>query len=107
MVAAAAISLEISRILRNAVKQDASVKIHRCASGKTDVAFLRAGEAIESWDLHNKAVMEELIDAIELMAGVGDHKDELSVSIGEKWRVFKVMILAVEDGREAVLQLEA
>ncbi len=107
MVAAAAISLEISRILRNAVKHEASVKIHRCTSGKTDVAFLRAGEAIESWDLHNKEVMEELIDAIDLMAGVGDHKDEISVSIGEKWRVFRVAIVKVEDGREAVLQLES
>jgi len=107
MVAAAAVSLEISRILRNAVKQDASVKIHRCSSGKMDVAFLRDGEAIETWDLHNKAVMDELIDAVELMAGVGDRKDQISVSIGDTLRVFKVDVGNCEDGRQASLALKA
>lgn len=103
MVAATAVSLEISRILRNAVRQEASARVHRRASGKTTVVFERGGAAIESWELHDKAVMVELIDGIELMAQVGDRKGEIEVSIGDGLRVFRAVVSKVEDGREALL----
>ncbi|PIP81874.1 MAG: hypothetical protein CO113_10115 [Elusimicrobia bacterium CG_4_9_14_3_um_filter_62_55] len=107
MVAATAVSLEISRILRNAVRQEASARIHRRACGKTEVVFERAGAAIETWQLHDRAVMVELIDAVELMAQVGDRKGEIEISIGDSLRFFSATVLKVEDGREASLTLKA